>query len=123
MDRNNLAAAASLTLMAMLAVPFADAAGNLDQSTTTQVMKSQSDDQAPTKGADTKAGSPAKNGATKTPPAKHPPTAIMDQATPSDKSATENKEQGGHGPTSVMDRAAPDQKSSGAAANSAAPAK
>ena len=123
MGRTTLATATSLTLMAMLSVPFADAAGNLEQSTTAEVMKSQSDDQSQTKGADAKAGSPANNGATKTPPAKHPPTAIMDQATPSDKSATENKEQTVHGPTSVMDRAAPDQKSSGAPANSAPPAK
>jgi hypothetical protein len=28
---------------------------------------------------------PANNGATQTPPAKHPPTAIMDKATPTDK--------------------------------------
>jgi hypothetical protein len=123
MDRTTLATATSLTLMAMLSVPFAYAAGNLEQGTTDQVVKSQSDDQSQTKGADTKAGSPAKNGATKSPPAKHPPTAIMDQATPADKTATETKNPPGHGPTSVMDRAAPDQKSSGAAADSDAPAK
>ena len=42
---------------------------------------------------------------------KHPPTAIMDRATPTDKSTSEKGASTKHPPTSAMDRAAPEQKS------------
>jgi len=42
---------------------------------------------------------------------KHPPTAVMDRATPSEKSTDEGGGAGKHPPTRVMERAVPDQKS------------
>lgn len=42
---------------------------------------------------------------------KHPPTAIMDSATPPDKSKGEKAPSVKHPPTSAMDSAAPEQKS------------
>lgn len=123
MDRTTLATVTSLTLMAMLSIPLAYAAGDPDPSTSAAVTKSQSDDQSKTSAADAKVGPKANDRAVKTPPAKHPPTAVMDQVTSTDKSATETKKPAGHGPTSVMDRAAPDQKSPGTSSSSDAPAK
>jgi len=123
MDRITLATATSLTLMTMCSVPFADAAGNIEQGAPAQVVKSQSDEQSWTKGDDAEGGLPANNGATQTPPAKHPPTVFMDKAAPTDKTVAEKKKAAGHGPTNVMDRAAPDQKSSDESSKSDAPAK
>jgi len=42
---------------------------------------------------------------------KHPPTAVMDRATPTEKSTDEGGTPGKHPPSRVMERAAPDQKS------------
>ena len=42
---------------------------------------------------------------------KHPPTAVMDRATPEEKSTDEGGVPGKHPPSRVMERAAPDQKS------------
>ena len=42
---------------------------------------------------------------------KHPPTAVMDRATPAEKSTSEAVTPSRHPPTSVMDRVTPDQKS------------
>jgi hypothetical protein len=106
--------------MALLSIPLANAAGDPDRGTSAAVTKSQSDEQSRTNAVDAKTGPKANDRAVKAPPAKHPPTAIMDQATSTDKSATEKPK---HGPTNVMDRAAPDQKSPGAASSSDAPAK
>ena len=125
MNKLRLSMATSLTVACVFSGALAYAGGTPEQSATDPVIKSQSDDQSllnKNKGASANAQSAAtaNDGAAKTPPAKHPPTAIMDRATSTDKPANKAA---GHGPTSVMDRAAPDQKSSGAAANSAAPAK
>jgi len=43
-------------------------------------------------------------------PSTHPPTAIMDRATPPEKSTEETGDAGKHPPTRVMDQALPDQK-------------
>jgi hypothetical protein len=129
MNKLRLATATSLALAWVFAAPLAYAAGYPAPSTTDQVVKSQSDDQSlstKNKDGDAKAqsGSTEDNGAAKTPPAKHPPTAIMDRATSPDKPAAQTNKAAGHGPTSVMDRAAPDQSSPGAASkDSEAPAK
>jgi hypothetical protein len=48
---------------------------------------------------------------------KHPPTAVMDQATPAEKSTSETGAAPKHPPTSVMERATPAQKSPGAEAS------
>jgi hypothetical protein len=109
-----------LTLAWVSYATIAYAVGHSEQSTTEQVVKSQSDEQplsTKNKGAaaDTLQAPSGNKGATKTPPAKHPPTAIMDRATSSDKTPAKTDRTAGHGPTSVIDRAAPDQKSPGAA--------
>ena len=52
---------------------------------------------------------------------KHPPTAHMDAATPSDKTTTGTPDSAKHPPTSLMDRAVPDQKSPGATQDEASP--
>jgi hypothetical protein len=122
MNKLRLSTAASLTLACVFSATLAYAAGAPDQSTTDQVIKSQSDDQAlVNKGKDARAnpqsGATANDSAAKTPPAKHPPTAIMDRATSTDKPAAATSKAAGHGPTSVMDRAAPDQKSPGGEAS------
>lgn len=52
---------------------------------------------------------------------KHPPTAQMDAATPSDKTTTGEPDSAKHPPTSLMDRAVPDQKSPGATQDEASP--
>jgi hypothetical protein len=44
-------------------------------------------------------------------PSKHPPTAVMDRATPPEKSTDEGGDAGKHPPARVMDRAVPEQKS------------
>jgi len=114
MNRLHLSMATALALASVFSGPFAHAVGNPDQSTTEQVTKPQPDDQSlANKNKDSRgnAQSGANAGTAKTPPAKHPPTAIMDRATSSDKPAAGTKNAAGHGPTSVMDRAAPDQKS------------
>ena len=126
MNRLRLSMATSLTVACVFSGALAYAGGTPEQSATDQVIKSQSDDQSllnKNKGASANAqsGATANDGAAKTPPAKHPPTAIMDRATSTDKPANKAA---GHGPTSVMDRAAPDQKSPGEASkDSETPAK
>ena len=45
---------------------------------------------------------------------KHPPTAVMDRATPPEKSTDEGGDAGKHPPARVMERAVPEQKSPGA---------
>ena len=123
MNKLRLATAISaLTLAWVFSATIAYAVGHQEQSTTEQVVKSQSDEQplsTKNKGAaaDTVQAPSGNKGATKTPPAKHPPTAIMDRATSSDKATAKTDRTAGHGPTSVMDRAAPDQKSPGPAAS------
>ena len=62
MDRTTLATATSLTLMAMLSIPLAYAAGDPDPSTSAAVTKSQSDDQSKTNAADTKMSCRYQNG-------------------------------------------------------------
>ena len=52
---------------------------------------------------------------------KHPPTAQMDAATPSEKTTTGEPASAKHPPTSQMDRAVPQQKSPGATQDNAAP--
>jgi hypothetical protein len=131
MNKLRLAIAMSvLTLAWVSSAPIAYAVGHSEQSTTEQVVKSQSDEQplsTKNKGAagDTQQAPSRNKGATKTPPAKHPPTAVMDRAASSDKSTAKTDGAAAHGPTSVMDRAAPEQKSPGAARNDSieAPAK
>src|SRR6266487_1683020 len=44
---------------------------------------------------------------------KHPPTAVMDRATPAQKSPSEIGPSAKHPPTGVMDSATPDEKSPG----------
>jgi hypothetical protein len=116
MSKLRLSMATSLTLACMFSGALAYAGGTPEQSATDQVIKSQSDDQSlvnKNKGAsaDAQSGDTANDGAAKTSPAKHPPTAIMDRAASTDKPAAEPNKAAGHGPTSVMNRAAPDQKS------------
>ena len=132
MNKLRLATAISALTLAWVSAPIAYAVGHPEQSTTEQVVKSESDEQPLSTKNNGVAGdtqqAPSRNkGATKTPPAKHPPTAVMDRATSSDKATAKPDRATGHGPTSVMDRAAPDQKSPGAAANdsieTSAPAK
>jgi hypothetical protein len=132
MNKLRLATALSaLTLAWVFSASTAYAVGHPEQSTTEQVMKSQSDEQplsTKNKGAaDTLLAPTGNKGATKTPPTKHPPTAIMDRATSSDKATAKTGRTVEHGPTRAMDRAAPDQKSPDAAASdsteASAPAK
>lgn len=52
---------------------------------------------------------------------KHPPTAQMDAATPSEKTTTGAPDSAKHPPTSLMDRAVPDQKSPGAPQHEVSP--
>jgi len=126
MNKLRLSMATSLTVACVFCGALAYAGGTPEQSATDQVIKSQSDDQSllnKNKGAsaNSQSGATANEGAAKTPPAKHPPTAIMDRATSTDKPANKAA---GHGPTSVMDRAAPDQRSPGEASkDSETPAK
>ena len=128
MNKLHLVVAMSvLTLAWVSSAPIAYAVGHSEQGTTEQVEKSQSGEQPLSTKNKSATGdtqqAPSKNkGATKAPPAKHPPTAVMDRAASSDKSPDGAA---AHGPTSAMDRAAPDQKSPGAAGNDSkeAPAK
>ena len=91
---NNLRLAISmsaLTLAWVISAPIAYAVGHPEQSTTEQVVKSQSDEQPLSTQNNGAAGekqqAPSRNkGATKTAPAKHPPTAVMDRAAPDQKS-------------------------------------
>ena len=67
MDRTTLAKATSLTLVAMLSIPLAYAAGDPDPSTSAAVTKSQSDDQSKTRNAaDTKMNADTKMGPRRT---------------------------------------------------------
>ena len=50
-------------------------------------------------------------------PGKHPPTAVMDRAMPSEKSAEQGGEAGKHPPSRVMERAVPEQKSPNSSAS------
>jgi hypothetical protein len=54
MDRTTLATATSLTLMALLSIPLANAAGDPDCGMSAAVTKSQSDERSRTNGVDAK---------------------------------------------------------------------
>jgi hypothetical protein len=129
MNKLRLSMATSLTLACVFSGALAYAGSTPERSTTDPVIKSQSDDQSllnknKDASANAQSGATANDGAAKTPPAKHPPTAIMDRATSTDKPAAEPNKAAGHGPTGVMNRAAPDQKSpSEASKDSETPAK
>ena len=75
-----------------------DGASNLDSSVT------QSANGNPAAPSDAKA--------TQSKARKHPPTAALDSATPTEKTTTDKSGAMKHPPTSQMDRAAPEQKSS-----------
>ena len=65
-----------------------------------------------TQPANANATAPSDSKAAQSKARKHPPTAAMDSATPTEKATTDKSAATKHPPTSQMDRAAPDQKSS-----------
>ena len=79
---------------------------NADSNTAAQLG---SDTPKATVPSDSDATTPGADGATPKQTTKHPPTAVMDEATPTEKTPT-NK-QAKHPPTARMDAATPDEKS------------
>jgi hypothetical protein len=99
---------AALVLPAWGADATSNGTANLDQqvpSTSTQPTAPATSDSAT---AGTQQGSNSKAN-----PRKHPPTAAMDSATPTEKTPTGKSAATKHPPTTQMDRAAPDEKSPG----------
>jgi hypothetical protein len=91
------------TLLMGLALPaIAGDAGSRQQSTA-QAQEQAYQQQLP---SDSKNAQTGQNDAKK-----HPPTAVMDRATPAEKSRDDAATKGKHPPTSVMERATPDMKS------------
>ena len=70
------------------------------QESTPMPSNSSSDQSAPSQSDQAKAS-------------KHPPTAVMDRATPEEKSTAEGEDAGKHPPARVMERVVPEQKSPG----------
>ena len=105
-------ASAAVVLASALALPAwaanandatnKDGASNLDQS-------------VPAAGTAAPGTVPSDSKAAQSKARKHPPTAAMDSATPTEKTTTDKAASTKHAPTSQMDRAAPDQKSPPAA--------
>jgi hypothetical protein len=104
----------ALTLGGALLTSAAYGVGHPDQRTTEDVAQPQSEQQATPSATDNggnAASDTQQTTGSKTAPNKHPPTAIMDQATTPDKTPGDRESAAEHPPTRIMDRAAPDQRS------------
>jgi len=107
-------ASAVAALTAAFALPAwgADATSNGTANLDQQVPSTSTQPTAPaTSDGATVGTQPGSN--SKANPRKHPPTAAMDSATPTDKTPTGKSAATKHPPTTQMDRAAPDEKSPG----------
>jgi hypothetical protein len=100
-------ASAVVALSSVLALPAWSADTNAPANLDAQVPATGQPSATPTDGT---TGSNSGAGGSRATPQKHPPTAAMDTATPTDKSPTKAKA-AKHPPTGQMDSAAPDQKS------------
>jgi hypothetical protein len=118
LDRSTAAALAAITLELTIPVAAANAHDRARQSADApdQVAQSQSVRPASpdTKTEDaTQSSTTGPDGRAQTQRMKHPPTAQMDSATPTEKTTNGKPASEKHPPTSTMDNATPDEKSPG----------